>query len=508
MEHDAGPADLREDEMRSVELDGHQVLLVCTAGRLHAVGGTCPHAGAKLHEGVLHRGTVVCPWHKAAFSLADGACVAAPAVDAVPSYRVREDSGRLLVDLAPVVPPAPAPVGRAGDVFVIVGAGAAGAVAAQTLREVGFAGRVVMVGLEDRLPYDRTLLSKYALSGQEGGEKSPLQDAGFYRSNRIERRVGEVTALDTGGRRVVFADGSELHYASALLATGGVARPMRGPGHDLPGVHTLRGAADVEAILRSAEGARHAVVLGDGFIALEAAASLRERGLEVAVVLSGAEPFERKLGAKVGGAFRTVHEANGVVFHRGAKAVAVEGDGRVERVRLSNGTVLPANLVVAGLGVTPATQMLRGVALREDGGVPVGADLRATDGLYAAGDVAAVPYRGGDPVRVEHWRVAEQHGRVAALNMVGGAERFDAVPYFWTIHYRKRLDYVGHAATWDELVIDGDLSAPEFTAFYVHGGRVAAVAGWGRDTAMAACIGLMTDHRDWTVGELRGALPG
>jgi NADPH-dependent 2,4-dienoyl-CoA reductase/sulfur reductase-like enzyme len=179
----------------------------------------------------------------------------------------------------------------------------------------------------------------------------------------------------------------------------------------------------------------------------------------------------------------------------------------VQRVRLKSGAVLDADLVVAGLGVTPATDLLQGVRRREDGGLEVDAQLRVADGLYAAGDIAAFPLRGdGERVRVEHWRVAEQHGRVAALNMLGHATAYDAVPYFWTIHYLKRLDYVGHAAAWDDVVIDGDLETPEFTAFYVRNGTVAAVAGWGRDRQMAHAIALITDRRDWTAAELRRAL--
>ena len=506
MEHDAGAADLAEWELRPVELNGCKVLLARSGGRTHAIGGTCPHAGGPLHEGVLSDGTVLCPWHKAAFRL-DGTRASPPALDDLPAYPVREAGGRLLLDLEPAPTPGPSGQGAADDTFVIVGAGAAGAVAAQTLREAGFAGRVVMVSREDTLPYDRTVLSKYTLSGQEGGEKSPLQDAAFYDLHRIERRTGEVVAVDPGARQMVFADGAVLPFNQALFATGGTPRQLTVPGHDLPGVHVLRSAADAAAVLRTAEGASHAVVIGDGFISIEAAGSLRERGMAVTVLLRGAEPFERVLGAEVGGAFRRVHEAQGVVFRPGAKVVAVEGEGRVERVRLADGAVLPAGLVVAGLGVSPATGALRGVNLRKDGGVPVGADLRAAEALFAAGDLAAFPYRGdGEPIRVEHWRVAEQHGRVAALNMLGGAERFDAVPYFWTIHYKKRLDYVGHAAAWDEVVVDGDLATPDFAAFYVKAGRVAAVAGWGRDKPMAACIGLMTERRDWSVEALQAML--
>jgi len=510
MEHDVfADADLAEGGMRAVEAGGLKILIARVDGVCHAVAATCPHAGGPLDEGVLHKGVVICPWHKAAFRVATGERAEPPAVDDLRRFPVRVAEGRVRVvvdDDPDHERPALAVDGAAGC-MVIVGAGAAGAVAAQTLREAGFAGRVVMIGREDRLPYDRTVLSKYALSGQEGGEKSPLQEAEFYRAHGIERLAREVGAIDATERTVTFADGTRLGYTAALVATGGVPRAPECPGAGLDGVFVLRTAADAEAIVEAAGGARRAVVIGAGFIAIEAAGSLRERGLDVAVVAPQRAPFERQLGTEIGNVFRRVHEQQGVVFHLGEEVVALEGNGRVQRVRLKGGAALDADLVVAGLGVKPATGLLRGVGLRKDAGVDVDAQMCVTDGLYAAGDIAAFPMRGdGDRVRVEHWRVAEQHGRIAALNMLGHAVAYDAVPYFWTNHYRKRLDYVGHAEAWDDVVVDGNLETPEFTAFYVRGGTVAAVAGWGRDRQMAQAIALMTDRRDWTAVELREAL--
>jgi len=511
MEHDIfADSDLAEGNMRAVEAGGCKILVARVHGMCHAVEATCPHAGGPLNEGVLHGGVVICPWHKAAFRIATGERVEPPALDDLRRFPVRAADGRVHVTVGGDERDRTRAVTASGDsarCMVIVGAGAAGAVAAQTLREAGFAGRVVMIGREDLLPYDRTVLSKYALSGQKGGEKSPLQDAGFYHARGIERLVQDVVAIDPATRAIGFADGTRLPYDAALVATGGAARRPTFPGADLDGVFLLRSAADADAIVEAAGRARRVVVIGAGFIAIEVAGSLRERGLDVAVVAPQLAPFERQLGPEIGNVFRRVHERQGVVFHLGEEVEAIEGDGCVQRVRLKSGAVLDADLIVAGLGVTPETGLLHGVPRRKDGGVDVDAQLRVTDGLYAAGDIAAFPLRGdGDRVRVEHWRVAEQHGRVAALNMLGHALAYDAVPYFWTIHYRKRLDYVGHAEAWDDVVVDGDLEAPEFLAFYVCGGNVAAVAGWGRDRQMAQAIHRMTDRRDWTVAELRDAL--
>ncbi len=506
MEIDVGDAaGLADGAMRVVERDGGKVLLVRSGGRCHAVGATCPHAGGPLDEGVLHDGAVLCPWHKAAFRLDTGRCVAPPAVDDLPRFDLRVDAGRLL--LGPSIATASAQENADARTMVILGAGAAGAAAAQALREEGFGGRVVLVGREGRLPYDRTVLSKYDLSGEKGGEKTPLHPAEFYEGRRIERLVAEVRAIDPAARRVTFADGATLAYDAALLASGGEPRRLDAPGADLPGVFALRSPDDAAAIVARAATARHVVVAGAGFIGMEVAASLRERGLAVTVVAPGSAPLEKQLGAEVGAAFQRVHERAGIEFRLRDEIVALEGEGQVQAARLKSGARLAADLVVVGLGVTPATGMLHGVKLREDRGVETDARLAIADGLYAAGDVAAFPYgRTGDRIRVEHWRVAMQQGRVAALNMLGRGAAFDAVPYFWTIHFKQRLDYVGHAESWDEVAIDGDLEKPAFTAFYVKAGRVMAVAGWGRDQAMARAIGLMTDRPDWDLPGLKAAL--
>ncbi len=488
--------------MTQVEIDGEKILLVRDNDAVRAVGATCPHAGGPLAEGVRNGGRIVCPWHKAAFCIRTGAVLDPPALDPLPRYDVRVEAGRVLIakpDPAPASPPV-APDERC---FVIVGAGAAGAVAAQTLGEAGFTGRVVMLDTANRVPYDRTVLSKYALSGLKGAEKSPLQTQAFYRGHGIERRTAEVTRVDAAARRITCADGSVVEYDAALLATGGTpARPSI-PGAGLGHVYTLRSRGDADAILQQAERSRCAVVLGASFIGMEVTASLRERGLDVTVVGKEATPFAKQLGEQVGRAFVGLHKQHGVAFRLGSGVASLEGDGKVSAVVLDSGERIAADLVVVGFGVKPATSYAEGLARRDDGGIIVDANLCAAPGLYAAGDIASFPLHGdGAPVRVEHWRVAEQQGRVAALNMLGQAARYDAVPVFWTIQYMKRLDYVGHATEWDSVVLHGDTGKPEFLAYYVKDGRVAAAAGLGRDRDTAALIELFAMRRDWTAADL------
>ena len=487
--------------MKQVEVDGEKVLLLRDGDAVRAVGATCPHAGGPLAEGIRNGNRIVCPWHKAAFCIRTGAVQDPPALDALPRYDVRVDAGRILLAKPAPAPDAP-PAAPDKRCFVIVGAGGAGAVAAQTLREEGFTGRVVMLDPANRVPYDRTVLSKYALSGRKGAEKSPLQTQSFYRKHRIERRTAEVARIDAEARRITCADGAVVDYDAALLATGAapVLPPL--PGAGLRHVHTLRSRADADAILAQAERSERAVVLGASFIGMEVAASLRERGLDVVVVGKEAAPFAKQLGEQVGRAFVGLHERQGVAFRLGRGVASLEGDGQVSGVVLEGGERIAADLVVVGFGVKPATAYAEGLN-RDDGGLVVDATLRAAPGLYAAGDIASFPHHGdGEPIRVEHWRVAQQHGRVAALNMLGRNTRYDAVPFFWTIQYMKRLDYVGHAASWDEVVLHGDLDKPEFLAYYVKDGRVAAAAGLGRDGDTAALIELFARRRDWQAAEL------
>ena len=502
-EHDVLSIDDLDDAVpRQVEAGGSKILLWREGETVHAVGGTCPHAGAPLIEGVARDGRIVCPWHKAAFCLRTGALLEPPAVDPLPRIPVRIAGGRVILGSAA---PPPVPSVRFGDPrrIIIVGAGAAGAMAAQTLRDREFGGRILMLDQENRVPYDRTLLSKYTLSGRQGGEKSPLQSQAFYADHRIERRTALVSHIDPGRRRITCADGSVLDYDAALVATGAVPTRPSLPGSTLANVFVLRSRADAEAILAQAERSTRVVVLGASFIGLEVAASLRERGLGVTVVAREAVPFEKLLGPEIGGAFVTLHRGHGVEFRFGAEIGAIEGEETVRGVRLGTGETLPADLVVIGFGVRPAVPRIEGVRLDPDGGVTVDATLKVAEGLYAAGDIARHPLQGtGDPVRVEHWRLAQQQGRVAALNMAGIPTTLEAAPVFWTIQYLKRLDYVGHATDWDDIVLHGDPQRLEVLAYYVKGGIVTAAAGFGRDRDTAALTELMRLRHDWTAATL------
>lgn len=496
--------------MRAIEIQGRKILLVRQGDDVTAIGAECPHAGGPLAEGVLADGKIICPWHKAAFCARSGARIDPPAVDNLDSYAIEIRNGDIMLRSTEPLPPVKRTAQKDERRFVILGAGAAGFSAAQELRNTGFAGAVTLISHEDDLPYDRTILSKSYLSGGEGGEKSPLQGKEFFKTHNIVRVKGEISGIDGEEKSVLLSDGRKLPYNAALIATGGTVIAPDFPGGDLENVFTLRSQSDAAHILGKAKHSRHAVVIGASFIGMEAAAALTERGLDVTVIGTESAPFEKQLGAEIGNVFREIHEEKSVKFRLGAKIDRIEGDKTVQAVILKGGEKLPADLVVAGLGVKPATGFIQALTRKSDHAIKVDSHLRLAKDLYAAGDIAAFPLYGKTRlIRVEHWRVAEQQGIIAARNMAGGDARFTAVPYFWTIQYMIRLDYVGHASGKDELIVRGDLGARDFIAYYLQDGIVAAAAGMNRDKDMAAIIALMNRRQNWKLDELhpRNASP-
>jgi apoptosis-inducing factor 3 len=495
-------SDLPRSGMREVEVNKKKILLVRQDNEITALGATCPHAGAPLAEGVLVDGQIICPWHKAAFCTRTGKRIDPPAVDDLEVFSINVQDGNIVLipARAPEVAPRNAEDARH---FIVLGAGAAGFSAAQTLRESGFNGAVTLISSEADLPYDRTILSKYVLAGQAAGEKSPLQDDDFYKTKKIKRYKAEVLDLDPEKRRITLSDGQTLTYDAALIATGGMVIPPPFSGGNLTNVFTLRSQTDAQQIVQAAARSRRAVVIGASFIGMEAAAALRERGLDVTVVAMERAPFERPLGADIGNVYRQIHEEKGVAFRFGAYVERIHGETKVDAVILKDGERLEADLVVAGLGVRPATNFVKAMTREDDHALIVDEHLRISSELYAAGDAAAFPLYGDGPlVRIEHWRLAEQQGRLAARNMLGFNETFVAVPYFWTIQYMIKLDYVGHATGEDELVIRGDLGERRFIAYYLRDGVVAAAAGMDQEQDMAAIIALMSQHQGWKLDEL------
>ena len=485
----ASLAELPGDRGLRVEIDGQNILLVRDGDAVRAYSAVCPHAGGPLDEGAVCNGRIVCPWHKGAFRLSDGALMEPPPLDGLASYPVRVDGDDIFVEPKAESRPR-APRQRQEGEIVIVGAGAAGATAAAALREFGYGGRIVLIGREVGLPFDRTSLSKFVVSGDMRPEDAPpLREAAFYEEQGIERIEAEVVRFDVAQREIALANGREFGFARALLATGGEPKSLDLPGVGKHGVHVLRGREDAASILADVRPGVRAVVLGSSFIGLEVASCLRAQRASVAVVAPEPIPFARQFGERIGRSLRALHEKNGVMFHAGAKPVKIEGDDRVSAVVLEDGRRLDADLVVMGVGVQPRTRFVRGAALSSDGGVIVDAKLRAREGVFAAGDIAAFPAPPeGKPTRIEHWRVAQQQARIAAANMLGHGASYQATPFFWTYHYGQNYEYLGHADRWDDEIVIGDIEKQNFVAFLLQGQRVAAAVACGRERLTAMLV--------------------
>ena len=360
---------------------------------------------------------------------------------------------------------------------IIVGAGLAGTSAAQTLRSEGFDGRLLLVGDDPELPYDRPPLSKSYLSGDTSRAQVALHEDAFYAEHDIELLTGtQVTGVDLASSQVVLNTGERLGFDRLLLATGAGPRRLPVPGGDLAGVHYLRTLADADALRAELRPGGRLVVVGAGWIGAEIAASARSQGMEVTVVDPAPVPLGRVLGAEVGEFYRRLHTDHGVQLLMGSGLDAFEGVGRVERVLTSDGRRLEADAVVVGIGVQPRTDLAEGAGLLVDDGVVVDELLRTSDPrIFAAGDVARVRHAFyGEHVRVEHWATARDQGASAARSMLGRGVPYDTLPYFFSDQYDTGMEYRGRALDWDRVVFRGNPDSREFLAFWLRDGRVLA----------------------------------
>jgi len=472
-------ASLSHEEKLLGVVDGEEVLLVRRGPEFFAVGAHCTHYHGPLADGLVVGGTVRCPWHHACFSLRTGEALHAPALDPIPCWRVEQVGEKIFVreKLPPAIPRRPA---NPPDSVVIVGGGAAGLAAADMLRREGYEGSLMIVSADDSPPVDRPNLSKDYLAGTAQEDWIPLRSPDYYRDQKIDLLLrSRVSSLDAKSRSISLASGKTLEFGALLLATG--ADPVHVPieGANQSQLFYLRTFADSKAILAKAESAKRVVVIGASFIGLEVSASLRARGVAVDVVAPESQPLEKVMGAEVGLFVRKLHEAHGVTFHLGETVRRVSG----RAVTLTSGTNLEADFLVLGVGVRPSVALAEQAGLAIDRGISVNEYLETSvAGIFAAGDAARWPDpHTGERIRVEHWVVAERQGQVAARNMLGRREKFDAVPFFWSQHYDIAINYVGHAEKWDAVEIDGSLDARDCAVAYKKDGRLLALVTISRD---------------------------
>jgi NADPH-dependent 2,4-dienoyl-CoA reductase/sulfur reductase-like enzyme/nitrite reductase/ring-hydroxylating ferredoxin subunit len=470
---------LRENEPLLGHLDGEPVILVRRGADIFATSATCTHYSSLLNEGLVVGDTIRCPWHHARFSLRTGEAEGAPALNPLACFNVRRQDGMVAIDGKKTsdfrvdCPLNPSSV-------VIVGAGAAGAACADMLRAKGYSGPITLAGDEAPGPVDRPNLSKDFLAGTAPAEWIPLRTREYYESIRVELVTSDpVVRLSPSEHLVSLRSGRTLGYGALLLATGGEPRSLDIEGAHLPHVFTLRTLADTNAIIAKAGQARTCAVIGAGFIGLEAAGSLRHRGLKVSVIAPEPVPLGKVLGPDVGHFIQRLHEQQGVRFFLNATPRAIRENG----VEFGDGQFVEAEMVIVGVGVSPRTSFAKAAGIEVDNGVAVDATLRTNaPGVYAAGDVARYPEPvSGERARIEHWVVAERQGQAVARSMLGIGGPFREAPFFWSQHYDVTIAYVGHAPTRDTCEIRGDLEKRDACAIYRRGGKAIAAVTIGRD---------------------------
>jgi len=391
-----------------------------------------------------------------------------------------------------------------GDPMVIVGGGVAGGNGAAVLREEGFTGRVVIISGEPGVPFGRPPLSKTYLRSEEAVNSWYVRPAGWWDDHDVEILAGSrVAVIDTAARTVTVDSGRALSYHKLLLATGGRNRHLDVPGGGLAGIHYLRTVAECDAIKAEVGASRHAVVVGMGFIGCEVAASLRQLGVRVTAILPGRVPLAKVLGAEVGAMVAGFHRANGVELLTGEQVRAFEGDGRVAAVVTVSGKRLACDFVVVGVGVSADVPPVTGPPVAQSKGILADEQCRASAAdVYAAGDVASQLHPLFGRIRVEHFNNAEKQGAAAARSMLGSEAAYDYVHSFWSDQYEHKVEYVGHAETWDEFVIRGSTDDGRLIGFYLQDGVVRAAVGIDRggdpevDAAgeMAACARLVAER--------------
>lgn len=484
--------EFQEGKIKFIESDTATFAIVKSNGKFYAFKHECPHHGANFKDGITNGKSVICPWHHANFDIESGAMIEPPGPEALEVFPVIEKNGELYINLSSV---------KKIDVFskevnysnrpihAIIGAGAAGATAAETLRKNGFEGKIILISREETEYYDRTLLSKEFLFGGDDFKRIPVRNSEFYKKAGIERLTGEVKKLDTAASKIIFMDGNEIHFDKLLIASGGIPVKPPIPGIDDDNIYTLRSLADAKKIKQAAQKYSKVVIVGASFIGMECAASLRKRGLDVTVIAIESVPFEHVLGVVLGKNIQKLHENKGVRFYLGHSIKKFSHENDNVLVELEDGTIIEGGFVILGTGVRPATGFLEPSILENDGSLKVDSFmhvLKAPENIFAAGDIATFPYKTqGNHIRVEHWRVAEQLGICAAKNMQGIKCEIKNIPLFWTDQFHMNLCYVGYTRGWDEIIIDGKLEK-DFIAFYIKDNKVQAAAGKWRDADMCA----------------------
>eukprot|EP01117_Protostelium_nocturnum_P002010 TRINITY_DN12663_c0_g1_i1.p1 TRINITY_DN12663_c0_g1~~TRINITY_DN12663_c0_g1_i1.p1 ORF type:complete len:536 (-),score=226.09 TRINITY_DN12663_c0_g1_i1:68-1675(-) len=512
--------DLEDGVLKEFEIgtEGGKVLVVKDNGQVFASGTKCTHYAAPLKSGAYSNGRVRCPWHGACFSMKTGDIEDFPGGDSIHAFETEVKDGQVWVKAHSDALSAtgwkrtktcPSHSQKSKELFLLVGGGPASATCAETLRQEGFTGRVVMVCKEGFLPYDRPKLSKTMTIT---ADKVLLRNAEFYKKNDIEVLLRtEVVELNATEKTAKLSNGETLKYDSALVACGGNPRPIPAPGFDLKHIYSLRDPDDANNIVTLSEGKKVAIV-GSSFIGMEVASSIVKKAASVVVIGMETVPFERVLGVDIGTALQKLHETNNVVFRMKRVVKEFRGiEGSVKSVLLDSGELIECDVVVVGAGIIPNTDFIKGASIEaRDKSILADESMKAVgvEGLWAAGDIARFPYSlTKESVRIEHWAVAQNEGRVAALGMLGKKAIHDNIPFFWTTQFGKSVRYCGHVLSYDQVIYDGTVESLSFVGYFIKNDKVVGAVSIARDPYVAAVAELMHSGNLPTAAEIKSLGP-
>ncbi|XP_009875245.1 PREDICTED: apoptosis-inducing factor 3-like, partial [Apaloderma vittatum] len=477
--------------LRDVMVAGYPVLLLRNKLEFSALGSKCPHYGAPLSKGVLRGQRLRCPWHGACFNIKNGDIEEYPSLDCLPCFKVTVEEGKVFVTAKKKDLESSVRVKHTSkrcrlnrNTMLLLGGGVAALVCAETLRQEGFTGRIIMATKENHVPFDKSKLSKEM---DLKPEDIYLRKPEFLAAQDIELWTEkEAVTVDFQKQKVHFMDGSFQKYNQLLIATGSHSSPIKVPGADLQNVCVLQTPEDSNKILELATG-KTLVIIGASFVGMEIAAFLSDKAGAISVVEKKEFPFQSALGPQVGGVAMKMLQNEGVKFYMKTELCELKGeDGKVTEAVLASGERLPADVVVVGIGAVPNSAFLKDTSIARDNSGAILVDLCMKTNMpnvFAAGDVASFPVAllNGDRSSIHHQQVAEAHGHIAALNMLKKGEELHTVPFFWTTMFGKSIRYAGCGKGYTDTVVKGSLEQEKFLIFYIRDGFVTAAASLNCD---------------------------
>ncbi|GAB6033524.1 Apoptosis-inducing factor 3 [Chamberlinius hualienensis] len=505
--------DLEENQMKEFTVGGDKkVLLVKYKGQISALGPKCTHYGAPLATGSFCNGVIRCPWHGACFNSTTGDIEEFPGLDSLPKFEVILRNGNVairasdnLLQNANRTKTLSRKDPNNNKTFLIIGGGPAGHVCAETLRQEGFTGNVIIATRERNPPYDRPKLSK----AMDVDVKTIfLRPPEFYSSADIQVLMNkEAKSIDILKKKVLFTDGQEINYDKLLIATGAVPNTLNVRGNQLRNICLLRTPEEAFAISRAAQG-KDVAIIGSSFIGMEVATYLIDKAKSVTVISMTKAPYQFVLGQAIGERLQKMFEEAGVIFHGGRTVAEFQGkNGVITAVKLDNGVVVNADLCVMGVGVHANTDFVggSGIPINKMGLLSVDAHMKTeANNVYAAGDIVEFPLfiRPERKVTIAHWQMAHAHGRIAALNMLDKNVNLRSVPFFWTVVCKKSLRYAGYGPGYDDIIIHGSLEDLKFIAYYTKANEVIAVASMNWDPSVSKFANLLLSGEKLTKDEI------